>query len=78
MAKSVKSVEIKKADPAGIGLPEEGDDIKFRKLSQEQAKISVPIVIVARKPEKLRDFPKISQKILKILKIPTKNKSRAK
>jgi len=68
----------KKADPAGIGLTEEGDDIKFRKLSQEQSKISVPIVIVARKPEKLLDFSKISQKILKILKIPTKNKSRAK
>ena len=55
---------MKKADPAGIGLPEEGDDIKFRKLSQEQSKISVPIVIVARKPEKLRDFSKISKKSL--------------
>ena len=68
----------KKADSAGIGLPEEGDDIKFRKLSQEQSKTSVPIVIVARKPEKLRNFSKITQKILKILKIPTKNKSQAK
>jgi hypothetical protein len=65
----------KKADPARIGLPEEGDDIKFRKLFQEQSKISVPIVIVARKPEKLRYLSKISQKTLKIL---IKSKSWAK